>query len=177
MKNWRLLMNIGLFQLGWFSCILLTSYWPLLVTLLILAIHFWIIVPKEYFLAEGRLLLFALLIGMVLESTYLLTGVLVHVDGSFFPPFWLLCIWVLFATTFMHSLFWLKERLGLAAVFAGISAPMSYYAGANLNLDMSLNDHVWVSIFFVSITWAVAFPAMMRFILPLPYYSLSSEKL
>jgi hypothetical protein len=162
----KLLANIALFQIGWFACLLLSYPWFVMVTVVILLLHFYCIVEPHERKKEMSLIAIVLVVGIVIESIYLFGEVLVRVDGANFPAFWLLFIWVLFATTFRYSMSWLRSRLRLAAVFAGVAAPMSYYTGANLNASVSLNDNVVFSLVVISLSWALAFPMLMRFLVP-----------
>jgi hypothetical protein len=162
----RLLANIVLFQIGWFACLLLSAPWVVLVTAVILLLHFYCIVEYGQRRKEINVIAVVLAVGVFLESMYLFGQVLVRVDGASFPIFWLLFIWTLFATTFRYSLFWLRSKLRLAALFAAVAAPMSYYAGANLNASVSLNDNLVFSLTAIAISWAIAFPLLMKLLVP-----------
>jgi hypothetical protein len=164
--TWRLILNVGLFQAGWFACLLLSIPWALLVVIAVLAIHFFILVPRERILSELSLIAIVLVVGVILESVYLWSQVLIRTDGSMIPPIWLLCIWVLFASTFRYSMSWLRAKLLLAAIVAGVAAPMSYFAGANLNASVSLNENIVFSLAIIGVTWAIAFPLMMKQLVP-----------
>jgi len=170
---WKLMTNILLFQIGWFSCIALDAYWPIMITVVILLIHFSYVCSSPIYtratLASEALLLFkVLLIGLAVELVYLWFDILMREDNVKFPPLWLLCIWVLFATTLRHSLMWLRNNTLLSIVFAAIAAPGSYYAGAQLNGMMSLGAPALFSLLVISISWAMAFPLMMRFLVSDP---------
>jgi hypothetical protein len=162
----KLLANIALFQVGWFACLLLSFPWSVVVTAVVLLLHFYFIVGHHERKKEMSLIVVVLVVGVVIESIYLFGEVLVRVDGAIFPAFWLLFIWALFATTFRYSLSWLRSRLRLAALFASVMAPMSYYAGASLSATVSLNDNLTYSLAAISISWAVAFPMLMGFLVP-----------
>lgn len=166
--NWRLILNIVLFQAGWFACLLLSGIYPVLITAIILCAHYTIVVPKTQRFPETVLLFKALVIGFLLEVFYLYFGILVKVGGesplSLLPPVWLLLIWVLFATTFRHGLLWLKHKPWLSALFAAVAAPISYYSGAALNTAMDLGESTGVSLLVIAISWALVFPLLMLLI-------------
>jgi hypothetical protein len=164
--TWRLIANIGLFQAGWFACILLSVPWALLVVIAALLVHFFIIVSREKILSELYIVVVVLVVGVILESMYLWSQVLIRTDGSLIPPIWLLLIWVMFATTFRYSMSWLRAKLLLAAIFAGVAAPMSYFAGANLNASVSVNENLMFSLAIISVSWAIVFPLMMKKLVP-----------
>lgn len=163
LASWRLLLNIALFQLGWFACLLLSSSWLLAVIVLVLAIHFYYIVPKEKCRSEMQLIALVVCVGFFLECGYLFFRVIIREDGELFPPIWLLFIWLLFATTFRYSLAWLRPKPILSALFAGVAAPMSYLAGVNLNDTVTLNSETFFSLAVISASWAIIFPFLMKY--------------
>ena len=66
------------------------------------------------------------------------------------------------ALTLNHSLAWLKRRLWLAAVFAAIASPLSYYAGTSLGAALVLQDWFTASLVF-GLSWAVIMPLLLYF--------------
>jgi len=73
-------------------------------------------------------------------------------------PLWLVCLWLLFSTTFMHSLFWLRRCLWLAAPLAAVLGPASYWFGANLT-GAELRTPLLTSLAIMAGGWALLFPA------------------
>jgi hypothetical protein len=136
--RFTVLANAGLFQVGWFSCVLGGSNGALLATPLILAAHLWLIVPKAQRLRELRWLAGFLALGMVVDGSLALAGGYGPTEGpsgwqAWLPlPVWLWCLWPLFASTVHHALAWLWRHQWLAAAGGAISAPLSYYGGAQL---------------------------------------------
>jgi len=132
------LLNAGLFQLGWFCCVLGGSIVALLATPLILAVHFRVIVPRYQRLRELRWLAGFLALGMVVDGSLALAGGYGSTEvpsewQAWLPlPVWLWCLWPLFASTLHHALAWLWRHPWLAAACGAISAPLSYYSGAQL---------------------------------------------
>jgi hypothetical protein len=169
----RLLANIVLFQVGWFTCLLLSGTWAILIATTIVLLHFYFIVPYKQRIKETGLIAVVLFVGVILELCYLFSEVLIRSDGEGYPAFWLLLIWVLFATTFRYSLFWLRSKLWLASIFAGVAAPVSYYAGANLNATVSLNDNITFSLVVIAMSWAIVFPLLMKLLVPTAKQGLS----
>jgi hypothetical protein len=163
---WRLVTNFVLFQAGWFTCLLIDNAWLYVIFTIILWVHFLWLVPKATVLFEMALLVKMLFVGLCVEVFYLQVGVLVQASGTLIPPVWLLMIWVLFATTLSHSLLWLRKKLYLAAVFSAVAAPLSYYAGVQLNASISFHDNAWLSISIIALSWAVIFPLAFRWVLP-----------
>lgn len=162
--------NIGLYQIGWFTCLLQGGVIALLATVLILCLHFYLMVDGNRFKQEWQLVLKLLFVGLIVETIAINTGALVAdvisdelAFFSWLPPLWLLCLWLLFSTTLSHGLAWLRQRLLLCAVLAAISAPSSYFAGAYLSPYMSLGDSTMLSLLTIGVLWALSFPLVMRY--------------
>lgn len=166
MTWWRLALNFLLFQIGWFACLLVGMPWLLGICSVLLMAHFIWVVPKQSVWLEVSLLFKVLVVGFCLELLYLYVDVLVRSDGVLIPPVWLLLIWVLFATTFSYSLRWLRKKLYLSAIFAAIAAPLSYYAGVNLNSLMSFNSDIFFSVALIAVSWAITFPFLLWWLFP-----------
>jgi len=149
------IINFVLFQSGWSVCVVAgeMSWLVLTVTALILGIHGrWIVDDHREWLV---MCVFAVL-GILVDSLFGALGLL-EFSGNIPLPLWLACLWLIFSTTLAHSLFWLHKHLLLAAVLAAISAPLSYFVGANLT-SVSLNSSVWKSLLSIAAFWACFFP-------------------
>ena len=84
---------------------------------------------------ELTLILVAAAIGLVWDSSLVALGWLSYPSGTLVAgtaPYWIVAMWMSFATTLNVSLGWLKKRYLLAALFGGIGGPMAYYAGFKL---------------------------------------------
>ena len=155
-------VNFVLFQLGWFACVLgAANDHPWLgpaAVVAILVIHF--LVVSRHRRAEGKLVAVAALFGFALDSAFEATDVLRY-EGSvveWLCPPWIVALWLLFATTFDHSLRWLAGRPWLAAAFGAIGGPLSYGAGARLGA-LSFGDPTWRTVVITSIAWGALMPA------------------
>ena len=73
-------------------------------------------------------------------------------------PAWLICLWILFATTFMHALSWLTRYLWLAFVSAAVLGPASYWLGSEMS-DASLGTPILTSLIVMAAGWAILFPS------------------
>lgn len=104
----------------------------------------------------------AVLLGLVADSVLLATGWIAYPNGDWLPglaPYWIVCLWALFATTLNVSMRWLSGRYLLAAVFGAIGGPLSYLAGARLGA-MSFVDAV-PALIALAIGWACAMPFLV----------------
>lgn len=130
------LVNFVLFQAGWFTCVLgAAAGHPLPAAaagLVPVALHLALVrQPRR----EAQLLLASLLLGLCIDSVHLHTGALRFADAGPFPllpPFWLLVLWLQFATSLHYALAWLSGRPLVALAFGAIGGPLAYWAGVRL---------------------------------------------
>jgi hypothetical protein len=131
-----MLLNIIAFQIGWFACVLGGAHgWPWLgvvVTAAAVALHLYR-APRPRM--EAMLIGVSGLLGFIADSLLTGIGLLRFPSGQLhaqLAPYWMVAMWMLFATTLNISLGWLKPRLGLAALLGMIAGPLAYYGGAKL---------------------------------------------
>ena len=132
-QTWTSLLNYGLFQAGWFVCVLgAAAGYPWLATaagLLLVLVHLALVRNPT---RESLLLLTGLLLGLVVDGAHIRTGVLDFPIGSFhpaLPPAWILVLWLQFAMTLHYSLGWLSGRYCLGALLGSVSGGLAYWAG------------------------------------------------
>lgn len=161
MKN--IIINIILFQIGWFACVLTAaSNQPLLgasISLLIIFTHLFI--SKQY-KQEIRIIVIAMVIGLIWDSLIVSAGWITYQSGmmvEFMAPYWIVLMWALFATTINSSLSWMKEKLLLSAVFGAIAGPLAYYAGMKLGAVEFSNE--LYALVALSIGWAIFTPLLL----------------
>lgn len=153
------LLNAVLFQLGWFACVLSPQQpWLLLVPLLVLAVHLcWL----SSWATEGKLLLGSLLIGVTLDSVLLHLGLFDFGQARLLIPLWLALLWPLLASTLRHCLAWTAQPWWRASLLGATSAPLSYYAGAQL-AGVALPYGTTATSTALALIWAVVFPLLHR---------------
>ena len=150
-----MLLNLAIFQLGWFVCVLGGDYPAMAYTAVALLVHGVFIVEKD---SEWWLIAAIGVVGSLWDRLMALTGYLdFGLESWLGIPIWLVCLWLLFATTFLHCLKWLSEKIWMAALAAAVFGPASYWLGANLS-DASLGQPVWMSLSVMAVGWAVLFP-------------------
>lgn len=161
--NSRLLVNVILFQLGWFACVLgAASGIPWVGTLgvmIILAHHLHSANSLE---KELQLLSLVLLIGFIWDSLLVAFGILDYNSGLFhtsLAPHWIIAMWALFSTTLNVSLNWLKSRYLLSAVFGALGGPSAYYAGLKLGaVSMPSETQALVAL---ALGWSLIMPTLV----------------
>lgn len=157
------LLNFGLFQLGWFGCVVSgAAGQPWLGAILAAVIIGWHITHAEYPKAELKLIAIAIVIGAVWDSVLVWQGWLSYPSGMVLPytaPYWIVIMWALFATTLNVSLRWLKGRWFYAIVFGAIGGPLAYLAGQRLGAVEFIE--YYHALLALLIGWALFTPLLM----------------
>jgi hypothetical protein len=156
--------NIVTFQAGWFACVLGAAngmpWLGPLVCLPVIALH---LAMSERPGGEIRLMAAALGMGLVMDSLLVISGWLAYPNGMLLDgmaPYWILAMWILFATTLNVSMRWLRDKYALASAFGAVGGPLSYVAGAKLGAVDLVNAQAALAA--LAVGWAVAMPVLMR---------------
>jgi len=134
------LFNFIAYQVAWFAVLIgvgLGYAWAgVLVALVVTAAH----LSRRPAKLEYKLIGAALILGLVVDTTLVLSGQ-VHFEANGklpIAPYWMLSLWIAFATTLNHSMRWLMLRPAAAALLGAVGGPLAYFAGAKLGaLSMS----------------------------------------
>ena len=151
----RNMLNALLFQLGWFACVLGGSTVAKVFLPLYLVVHFtWIsAAPREW-----RFTALVVLLGVTLDVIAVSAGVFT-VEAGGVLPFWLVALWVLFATLLPHGLSWLQGRPWLAAVAGAAGGTLSYVAGVRLGVAEA--TCLPLAVGWWAIQWALLLPSLL----------------
>ncbi len=159
------LLNFGLFQLLWFTIILGVAsdmIWPALLAFLsFLIIHF---VTSYNPGEDAKLIVISLVLGLILDSIWQLSGLIEYKHSAlFFPfaPYWILLLWIAFAMTLKHSMQWVFQYKKLAIVFAALGGTLSYFAAERLGAIEIL--HPFLAMFFLSFSWAIVMAILVDY--------------
>jgi hypothetical protein len=159
--NW---INMLWMQALWFGAVIGAAQNQLwLAPVLLMGFAFWEFRPVRRVYGDFQLMLVAVLIGLILDTTWVKLGWIEFAAGwalSERAPLWILLLWAGLALTLNHSLAWLQSRLLLAAVLGGVSSPLSYLAAARLGaVDIVTESGVW----FVGLglSWGLALPILL----------------
>ncbi len=132
----QILINILGFKVGWMSSVVgAAQEMPWLgpaVLVAVLIVHLRQAARPDL---EIGLVVACGVIGAWFDSILAATGWVAYPSGQIVPhiaPYWIIAMWMLFATTLNRSMSWLKGRLPLAAAMGAIAGPLSYYAGSRL---------------------------------------------
>jgi Protein of unknown function (DUF2878) len=161
----NMFINIVAFKIGWLASVVgVVLGMPMLgpaVTLLAIGIH---LVRVERPANELFLIVVTGVVGAAADSMMIAAGWLSYPSGMLLPglsPYWIVAMWMLFATTFNVSFGWLRSRILLATAFGAVSGPLSYYFGAKFGA-VSLIDF-WPSMIALAVSWGVLIPALLLF--------------
>jgi hypothetical protein len=158
------LVNYGLYQAGWFCCVLAAAHerpwWGVLAGLALIAAHVALLARPA---AELRLLLVAGLLGAVVDSLQSCAGLLVfrsgYVAGCLAPP-WIVVMWMQFATLFGFSLSFLRGRHVLSAALAAVGGPLAFWVGGRLGA-VEFPAPTARSLLVLGVVWAAAVPFLV----------------
>lgn len=159
----NLLINVIAFKIGWISAVFGGANGMALigagVIMVAIAVHLYVVAEPA---RELTLILIVGLTGLVADSIPVSAGWLTYADGNVvagFAPYWIVAMWMLFATTLNVSFRWLRSRLLLAAVIGAVAGPASYYAGSKIGA-VEFTEFV-PAVAALSITWMLLFPAFL----------------
>lgn len=146
------------FQLVWWACVLgavngIAFLGPLTLTLF-LVFHF-----KQY-PAEVTPVVIAGMAGFVIDSVFSFTGLIVYAGApTGFAPIWIIAMWMGFAATMNHSMFWLSGKHWLGFVMGAIFGPLAYMSGVALQALSFLGSQT-MTLFILGIVWGLAVPLL-----------------
>lgn len=148
------IFNALIFNVAWLCCVVGGNGVALITVIFAVFIHLRYI-SSDY----KELILFfqIVLFGFIVDSLFIKAGVLIHPNDGLFPPFWLVALWLMFATTLNHSMKFFRKHIVFASMAGAISGPLSYIAGARMS-DFSLGEPLVVAVFSISAIWACVFP-------------------
>lgn len=155
--------NFVAFQLGWFAIVLGAAYGlPWAGTAAALAIVAWHLRRAARPGAELALVLAAAGVGALWDSLLAALGLVEFPNGTIVAgaaPYWMVALWMLFATTLNLSLAWLKRNLLLAAALGAIGGPLAYLAGARLGALVFVEQNAALGA--LAVGWALLTPLLV----------------
>ena len=157
-------VNFAAFQIGWFSSVYggaqqMPWLGPIAVAIALL-LHFR---AAKRPLTELGLILSCAVIGAGFDSALVAFGWVEYSAGMFSEaaaPYWIIAMWMLFATTLNVSMRWLRNRVWLAAFFGLLGGPLTYLAGEKLG-GIILVDQ-FAALAALGIGWALMMPLLLR---------------
>jgi hypothetical protein len=159
----NIVINAIAFQLGWLACVLGgANQLPWLGTLAAALIVAWHLSIARQPGRELTLLATVGVLGAAWDSLLVAAGWLSYPSGILLAntaPYWIVAMWVLFASTLNVSLRWLRGRWLVAAVLGASGGPLAYYAGAALG-GVSVTAP-WLAYSALALGWAAFLPLLI----------------
>ena len=159
-----LVINLTLFKIGWLAAVFAAAaMMPVLGTAtiaLVVAVHLY---RSEQRRAESLLLITSALIGVTWESLLVQAGVLSYTSGTFaagVAPYWIVAMWLLFATTLNVGMRWLRNHWIVASIAGAVGGPMSFLAGAKTGAVVFTDTTT--ALIVISAGWAVILPLLVQ---------------
>lgn len=151
--------NFVLFHLLWgaaiFGAVAGTNLWAAL-TLGIMIVQ-GLTVTRRW-RVDALLIASGTLVGVVFEILLLQTGAIEYAlqEVSWFPPFWIIALWIGFAQSFNHSLNWLTKYYLFAALLGGIGSVASVFSGIHFGAAQTSNPLLLGLVY--AIGWGMLIP-------------------
>jgi hypothetical protein len=152
----RQLINVGIYQLIWFLCVLLGDRGGL-IALPCLFLHLYLSPSR---LADLQMMGLLLLAGTFIDGSLLIGGFFSFLAPAHPIPFWLAVVWLALGTLPHHSLAWMQKRPIFAAVFGAFGGPLAYWAGVRLGAA-SFNLSLLSSLLILALIWGFLWPIVM----------------
>lgn len=158
-----MLVNFAAFEIAWLSSVVggaqqMPWLGPLAVCIA-LAIH--LSAARKPF-EEVVLVLSCAFIGAFFDSALVAAGWVTYPSGLFsdyLAPYWIITMWMLFATTLNVSMRWLRGKPWMAAIFGLFGGPTTYLAGQKLGGIVLVNPTA--AYLALAIGWAIIMPVLM----------------
>ena len=157
------LLNFILFQIGWFSAVLGgASGRPWFGVIVICFIVLFRLSRVDSIKEESTLILIIAVTGGLLDSIFVYLGWISYPSGhinEYLTTYWIIAMWMSFATTLNSSMAWLKKSKLLSSFFGFFGGPLTYYGGYKLNaIQFSDFNSAMIGLAF---GWAVIIPLLL----------------
>jgi len=159
-----LVINFLAFEIAWLSSVIGgAQQMPWLGPLAVLAallLHF---KAARRPIEEFILVMSCAIIGAAFDSFLVVSGWVEYSSGSFsaiMAPYWIITMWMLFATTLNVSMRWLRGSPKLAALFGAFGGPTTYIAGEKLGGIILVNPVA--ALIALGVGWAVMMPILLQ---------------
>jgi hypothetical protein len=167
----RNLYNFAAYQLAWFAVIIGAAQgfaWAgAAVAMVVVGIH----LSLHRDPTEFKLIGLAALIGILVDSSLVMTGQIRFAAAGAvnFAPYWMLSLWIAFATTLNHSLRWLTCRPVAAALGGALGGPLAYLAGERLGaLTLATST---ITLPFIAMLWMLAMVTFSMIVMRANHFS------
>ena len=161
----QVFVNLAVFKAAWTAVVISaaagTPTIGVIAVAIAVGIHLWSSEDRDN---EIRLLFVAATMGFAWESALVLGGLLEYSSGNWMAglaPYWIVAMWVLFATTLNVGMRWLRRSTTIAAVAGAIGGPLAFFAGASIGAVELVSPAT--ALISIGIGWAVMLPLLVKF--------------
>ena len=159
----HLIINVLGFKLGWASSVFgaangLPTLGPIVVLLLV-GVHLYLASDAS---KEFLLILIATTIGAAWDSLLVTAGWLSYSTGMIangVAPYWIVGMWMLFATTLNVAMHWFRSKLAFGALAGAVMGPLSYFIGSRIGA-VTIVDQTSAFV-ALAIGWAFLMPVLL----------------
>ena len=119
----------------------------------------WQLHPARRASGDLKLVLIALPLGLLVDSTMAATGLATYASPGplgWLAPLWILTLWMGFALTFNHSAAILLRRAHLAITFGAIGGPLSYWVAQQAWGAIEFTSPAWPALLLLGLLWGGA---------------------
>ncbi|HCU53557.1 MAG TPA: DUF2878 domain-containing protein [Gammaproteobacteria bacterium] len=157
-------VNLAVFKVAWTAVVVSAAAGAPVIGVIAVAIavgiHLW---SNENPDNEIRLLFIAATMGFAWESVLVLASLLEYSSGNWvsgLAPYWIVSMWVLFATTLNVGMRWLRRSTAIAAVAGAIGGPLAFFAGASIGAVELVSPAI--ALIAIGFGWAVMLPLLVK---------------
>jgi len=159
-----LVLNIAAFKLGWLSSVFGGALqMPWLGPLVVFAAIVLHLARARRPASELLLIVSCGLLGASFDSLLVAAGWVTYPSGmvsELLAPYWIVGMWMLFATTLNLSMRWLRGRPVLAAAIGCAGGPLAYLAGHRIGGIQFVDETA--ALVMLAAGWAVLMPLLVR---------------
>lgn len=155
------LLNIALYQGGWFACVFGAAdgypWLGALAAFVLICVHT-ALTPNRR--AEWILILVVGIFGTVVDSSLMAIGIFEYDAGqwvSWLCPAWMSVMWMQFATLVRYSISWLSGNYLLGSILGAFGGPIAYISGVNLGAA-SFGVSNTTALASLAVVWAIVIP-------------------
>ncbi|MGH8051343.1 MAG: DUF2878 domain-containing protein [Arenimonas sp.] len=112
---------------------------------------------------DSRIVLIGLILGMTVDTLFASSGWIEYQQawsGIGLAPLWIIALWLSFSFTLNHSMAFLRQNYGLAAIFGLLGGPLAYWCADRVFNVIDYGIDVFIVMIGLGVCWGLAIPAI-----------------